>query len=90
LEFKRKDKELYIYLKEIYKLEGVIGTAVRELAARPNIMLKYPLGEKDWESYIYKKGSIFEKRDPEKYRKLDALSCMVVSARIDWSIDQHH
>ncbi|EGD46136.1 Exodeoxyribonuclease V [Ruminiclostridium papyrosolvens DSM 2782] len=70
LELKRKDKEIYIYLKEIYKLEDVIGSAVKELAARPNLKLKYPVAEKDWENYIYKKDSIIEKRDPAKYRKI--------------------
>lgn len=70
LEIKHKDKDIYIYLKEIYKLEDVIGSAIKELAARPNTKLKYPVAEKDWENYIYKKNSIIEKRDPAKYRKI--------------------
>jgi exodeoxyribonuclease V alpha subunit len=70
LELKRKDKEIYIYLKEVYKLENIIGTAVRELAARPNIKLKFPVAEKDWENYIYIKDSIIEKRDSVKYREI--------------------
>ncbi len=66
LELKRKDKDIYIYLKEVYKLEDVIGSVVKELASRPNIKLKYPVAE----NYIYKKDSIIEKRDPTKYRKI--------------------
>ena len=64
LQFKYKDKEIYISLKEIYKLENIIGTSIRELARRPSIKSKYPVSEKDWENYIYKKDSIIENRDP--------------------------
>lgn len=70
LEIKRKDKEMYIYLKEIYKLEDVIGSTIKGMAARPDIKLKYPVADKDWESYIYKKGSVIEKNDPAKYKKI--------------------
>lgn len=70
LEFRSDGQELYVYLKEIYKFEEIIGSTIKAMAARPDIRLKFPVTEKDWESYIYRRGSIVEKNDPVKYRQI--------------------
>jgi len=75
--FKDSNEKKFIYLKDIYKFESIIGQTIQEIAARPEIKLDRPVTTSDWKIYIYNEDCKLNKENQKIYQKI-----------IDYRIDQ--
>jgi exodeoxyribonuclease V alpha subunit len=67
---KINNDEVYLYRKEIYELEREIEQVVRSLVSRPQIRLKFPVTDHDWENFLYDSNSPLLQRNPEQYKAI--------------------
>lgn len=69
LTFREEDGKNYLYLKTVFEDERDIETQIRQLIKRPNIKLKFPLSEKNWNAYLYEESSPLAVKNPKKYEE---------------------
>lgn len=68
--FRRHNKQLYLYRRDLYDDERVIEQVLRQLAARPNIPLRSPVRDGDWKNFLLDLDSTLAQRHREKYDEI--------------------
>ena len=67
LTYRRSGGQLYLYRKPVFEDERQVETVLRQLAARPDIQLRFPVTEKHWKGYLYDPKSELAQAHPDEY-----------------------
>jgi hypothetical protein len=84
LVFREADGRKYVYLKPAYENERVIEEAMRQLANRPDIVLRSAVTTANWRGFLTHSESVLAKKAPDKYREAieqQANACQKVFLR---------
>jgi exodeoxyribonuclease V alpha subunit len=69
LTYRRASDQLYLYRKSVFEDERTVERVLRDLAARPDIQLRFPVTENHWRTYLYKSDSDLAKSHPGEYER---------------------
>jgi exodeoxyribonuclease V alpha subunit len=68
LVFREAEKRKYVYWKPAYENERAIETCLRQLAARPNIVLRSAVTAANWRTFLTHSENVLARKAPDRYR----------------------
>lgn len=67
LTYRYEGEQLYLYRKPVFEDERLVEATLRELAARPDISLRFPVTEGHWKGYLHDPTSPLAQSHPAEY-----------------------
>ena len=80
---KDSDKNLYLYLREIFEDERLIEEKVRHLANRQISNFKSPVTQQNWENFLYDSTSKIAELNPTEYKEAVTAQAAVCASIFD-------
>lgn len=77
LTYRCEGEELFLYRKPVFEDERMVEATLRELAARPDISLRFPVTEGHWKGYLHDAKSPLGQSHPAEYAEAIAQQVQV-------------